>query len=49
MNLTVTGRNLEITDAINNFIKKRLAKTGDRLYENANIHFSLYVDNSPHG
>jgi len=48
MNLTVTGRNLEITDAINNFIKKRLAKTGDRLYENANIHFSFYVDKIRH-
>ena len=48
MNLTVTGRNLEITDAINNFIKKRLAKAGDRLYEKANIHFSFYVDKNRH-
>jgi putative sigma-54 modulation protein len=48
MNLTVTGRNFEITDAINNFIKKRIAKTGDRLYDNANIHFSFYVDKNRH-
>ena len=48
MNLTVKGRNFEITDAINNFIKKRIAKTGDRLYDNANIHFSFYVDKNRH-
>ena len=48
MNLTVTGRNFEITDAIKNFIKKRIGKTGDRLYDNANIHFSFYVDKNRH-
>ena len=49
VNLTVTGRNLEITDAIKNFLKKRIAKTRDRLYDNAtNIHFSFYVDKNRH-
>ena len=48
MNLTVTGRNFEITDAIKNFIKKRISKTGDRLYDNAHIHFSFYVDKNRH-
>ena len=48
MNLTVTGRNFEITDAIKKFLKKRIAKIGDRLYDNANIHFSFYVDKNRH-
>ena len=50
MNLTVTGRNFEITDAIKKFLIKRIAKTGDRLYDNASIHFSLLCgQKSPHG
>ena len=50
MNLTVTGRNFEITDAIKKFLEKRIAKKGDRLYDNANIHFSLLCgQKSPHG
>ena len=48
MNLTVTGRNFEITDAIKKILKKRIAKMGDRLYDNANIHFSFYVDKNRH-
>ena len=48
MNLTVTGQNFEITDAIKKNLNKRLAKTGDRLFDNANIHFSLYVDKNRH-
>ena len=48
MNLTVTGRNFEITDAIKKFLKKRIAKKWDRLYDNANIHFSFYVDKNRH-
>ena len=48
MNLTVTGRNFEITDAIKKFLKKRIAKIGDRLSDNANIHFSFYVDKNRH-
>ena len=48
MNLTVTGRNFEITDAIKKFLKKRIAKIGNRLYDNANIHFSFYVDKNRH-
>ena len=48
MNLTVAGRNFEITDAIKKFLEKRIAKKGDRLYDNANIHFSFYVDKNRH-
>ena len=48
MNLTVTGRNFEITDAIKKFLEKRIAKKADRLYDNANIHFSFYVDKNRH-
>ena len=48
MNLTVTGRNFKITDAMKNFLKKRIAKTGDRLFDNANIHLSFYVDKNRH-
>ena len=48
MNLTVTGRNFEITDAMKKFLIKRIAKAGDRLYENASIHFSFYVDKNRH-
>ena len=48
MNLTVTGRNFEITDAIKKFLKKRIAKKSYRLYDNANIHFSFYVDKNRH-
>jgi len=48
MNFTVTGRNFEITNAIRKFLKKRIAKTGDRLFDNAHIHFSFYVDKNRH-
>ena len=48
MNLTVTGRNFEITDAMKKFLIKRIAKTGDRLYDNACIQFSYYVDKNRH-
>ena len=48
MNLTVTGRNFEITDAIKKFLKKRISKKGDSLYDNANIHFSFYVNKNRH-
>ena len=48
MNLTVTGRNFDITDAIKNYLNKKIAKTGDRLYKNASIHFYFYVDKTRH-
>ena len=48
MNFTITGRNFEITNAIRKFLKKRIAKKGDRLYDNANIHFSFYMDKNRH-
>ena len=44
MNLTVTGRNIEISDAIRNYLKKRIPKSGDSLYENTSMHFSFYVN-----
>ena len=48
MNLTLTGRIFEITDAIKKFLEKRIAKKADRLYDNANIHFSFYVNKNRH-
>ena len=48
MNLTVTGRNFDITDSIKNYLNKKIAKTGDRLYKNASIHFYFYVDKNRH-
>ena len=48
MNLTVTGRNFEITAAIKKFLEKRIAKKADILYDNANIHFSFYVSKNRH-
>ena len=49
MNLTVTGRNFEITDAIKKFLKK-IAKKGDRLYDNGqHSFFFLCGQKSPHG
>ena len=50
MNLTVTGRNFEITDAIKKNLKKRIAKTGDRLYDNGQHSFLFLCGlKSPHG
>jgi putative sigma-54 modulation protein len=48
MNLTVTGRNFEITDAIKNYLIKKIAKTEVRLYPNTCIHFNLFVNKNRH-
>ena len=48
MNLTVTGRNFEITDAMKKFLNKRIAKKGGSLYDNTNVHLSFYVDKNRH-
>ena len=48
MNLTLTGENFDITDAIKNYLNKKIAKKNDRLYKNARIHFYLYVDKNRH-
>ena len=48
MNLTLTGRNFEVTDSIKNYLNKKIAKIADRLDENASIHFSFYVNKNHH-
>ena len=48
MDLTVTGRNFKITDAMKKILWKGIAKTGDRLFDSANIHLSFYVDKKRH-
>ena len=48
MNLTVAGRNFDITDAIKNYLNKKITKTGNRYYKNARIHFYFYVDKNRH-
>ena len=48
MNLTVTGRNLEITDAINNFIKKEQPKQAIDCMTMLTFIFLYYVDKNRH-
>ena len=48
MNLTVTGKNFEITDAIKNYLTEKITRTDDRLYKNTSIHFNLFVDKNRH-
>ncbi len=48
MNLTVTGKKFEITDAIKNYLTEKITRTEDRLYENTSIHFNLFVDKNRH-
>ena len=48
MNLTVTGKNFEITDAIKNYLMEKITRTDDRLYKNTSIHFNLFVDKNRH-
>ena len=47
MKLTITGRNIKTTDAISNYIKKKLHKVFMRIDE-ADISFSLQVDKNRH-
>ena len=48
MNLTVTGRNFEITDAINNFIKKEQPKQAIDCMIMLTFIFLYYVDKNRH-
>jgi putative sigma-54 modulation protein len=48
MNLTVVGKNFEITDAIKNYLTKKTTQTEDSLYKNTSIHFNLFVDKNRH-
>ena len=41
MNLTVTGKNLKITDAIKNYLIEKITQTDDSLYKNTSIHFNF--------
>ena len=48
MNLTVTGKNFEITDAIKNYLTEKITQTENSLYKNTSIHFNLFVDKNRH-
>ena len=47
MKLTITGRNIKPTEAINNYITKKLHKVFMRI-DDADINFSLQVDKNRH-
>ena len=48
MKLTVTGRNIEITDAIRDHLNGRMSKTIQDLGESADVHISLHVEKHRH-
>lgn len=48
MKLTVTGRNIEITDAINNHLDNKMQKTIQGLGEKADVHVALSVEKHRH-
>ena len=48
MKLTVTGRNIEITDAINNHLDRKMEKTIQGLGEKADVHVALSVEKHRH-
>jgi len=48
MKLTITGRNIEITDAINDHLEKKMQKTIQDLGEKADIHVALSVEKHRH-
>jgi putative sigma-54 modulation protein len=48
MKLTVTGRNIEITDAIRSHLDARMNKTIQDLGESADVHISLHVEKHRH-
>ena len=48
MNLTVTSKDFEITDAIKNYLTKKITPIEDRLHKNTSIHFNLFVDKNRH-
>ena len=47
MKLTITGRNIKTTEAISNYITKKLHKVFTRI-DDADINFSLQVDRNRH-
>ena len=48
MKLTVTGRNIEITDAIQNHLDRKMKTTIQGLGEKADIHVALSVEKHRH-
>jgi ribosome hibernation promoting factor len=48
MKLTVTGRNIEITDAIRNHLDSKMQKTIQELGEKADVHVALSVEKHRH-
>jgi ribosome hibernation promoting factor len=48
MKLTVTGRNIEITDAIHNHLDRKMEKTIQELGEKADVHVALSVEKFRH-
>jgi len=48
MKLTVTGRNIEITDAINDHLDRKMQKTILDLGEKADVHVALSVEKHRH-
>ena len=48
MKLTVTGRNIEISDAIHNHLDSKMQKTIQELGEKADVHVALSVEKRRH-
>ncbi len=48
MKLTITGRNIEITEAINDHLDRKMQKTIQDLGEKADVHVALSVEKHRH-
>ena len=48
MKLTVTGKNIEITDAIKNHLSSKMNKVLQSTNDSANCHVTLYVEKHRH-
>jgi putative sigma-54 modulation protein len=48
MKLTITGRNLEITEAIENHLENKMKTTIQELGEKTNVHIALHVEKHRH-
>lgn len=48
MKLTVTGRNIEITDAIKDHLDNKIRKTIEEFGEKADVHVALLVEKHRH-
>ena len=48
MKLTVTGRNIEVTEAIKHHLDSKIDKTFQGMGENTDIHVSLHVEKHRH-